>query len=461
MDDIKTRLIAFIERERLIQRSDRILVALSGGPDSVMLLSVLISIKDEYDLTIEAFHLNHQLRSNAIDDEKFVIDLCNEYGVFCTTMTADIQQIADKKSCSVEQAGREERYKLLDLTLQKRNLNKIATAHHADDQIETMIMRMIRGTGVAGLSGIPAKRDQIIRPLLFLTKEEINHYLEEHGLSYVIDETNKEDFFFRNRVRKHIVPLFKKENPNIYDSFQRLAQIAQNAHRFIEVSANEIPIELIDEQAVVLYSDISESEVIVQEYVIRSMMRTCGVTQDISFAHVHDLLDLIHDEKNTTWDYDLPNLKLKRRYDKISASRNDVILQSERYCYPVGKNGVYIFPMEKYTVRMQQHNNSGKVISDDNIKQIDLDKIRFNLYIRNKKPGDFFYPLGMKGKKKLKKYFIDHKIPKEDRQRVPLLLDGDDIVCVLGMQIDERYKMDEQTKSYLQIEYAKWRGEDA
>ena len=455
MDDIKTRVIAFIERERLIQKGDRILVALSGGPDSVMLLSVLMSIKDEYDLTIEAFHLNHQLRKNAADDEKFAMDLCNEYGIYCTTMIADIQQIADKKSCSVEQAGRDERYRLLDLTLQKRNLNKIATAHHADDQIETMIMRMIRGTGIAGLSGIPIRRDEIIRPLLFLTKEEINRYLKEYGLSFVIDETNKEDSFFRNRVRNHIVPLLEKENPNIHESFQRLAQIAQNAHRFIEVSANEIPIGLIDEQAVIRYSDISESEVTVQEYVIRSMMRACGVTQNISFAHVQDLLDLIHDEKNTTWDYNLPNLKIKRRYDKISASRSGAIaiINSEYYHYPIGKNGVYIFPKERYTVRMKPLCTDGKVISDDNIKQIDFDKIRFNLYIRNKKPGDFFCPLGMQGKKKLKKYFIDHKIPKEDRQRVPLLLDGDDIVCILGMQIDERYKIDEKTKSYLQIEY--------
>ena len=453
MDDIKTRVIAFIERERLIQKGDRVLVALSGGPDSVMLLSVLISIKDEYDLKIEAFHLNHQLRKNATDDEKFVMDLCNEYGIYCTTMIADIQQIADKKSCSVEQAGRDERYKLLDLTLQKRNLNKIATAHHADDQIETMIMRMIRGTGIAGLSGIPAKRDKIIRPILFLTKEEINEYLTEHKIPYVIDESNKEDSFFRNRVRNHIVPLFKKENPKIHESFLRLAQIAQNSHEFIDQFANEIPMDITDNQAVVRYADIINVKTIIQEYIIRDMMKACGVMQDISFTHVQNLLDLVNDEQNTTWDYELPNLRIKRRYDKISASLSDTLSEQKHYHYPIGKEGVYIFPKERYIVRMNQNNQSDKIISDDNIKQIDFHKIGSNLYIRNKKAGDFFYPLGMQGKKKLKKYFIDQKIPKEDRQRVPLLVDGDNIVCVLGMQIDERYKIDEQAKRSLQIEY--------
>ncbi len=453
MDDIKTRMIAFIERERLIQKGDRILVALSGGPDSVMLLSVLLSIEDKYDLTIEAFHLNHQLRENAIDDEKFVMDLCNEYGIYCTNMTADIKLLAEEKSCSLEQAGREERYKLLGLTLEKRNLNIIATAHHADDQIETMIMRMIRGTGIVGLSGIPVKRDKIIRPLLFLTKEEINEYLRDHGLSYVIDETNNEDTFFRNRVRNHIVPLFKKENPNVYESFQRLAQIAQKTHEFIDRFANEIPMEITVNQAVVSYLDIINAKTVVQEYIIRAMMEACGITQNISFVHVQNLLDLIHDEQNTTWDYDLPNVKFKRRYDKILSGLSDTFSEQEHYRYPIGKDGVYVFPKERYIVRMKVRNNSGKVKNDKYIKQVDFDKIKFGLYIRNKKLGDFFYPLGMQGKKTLKKYFIDQKIPKEDRLRVPLLVDGDDIICVLGRQIDERYKIDEQTKRYLQIEY--------
>ena len=335
-----------------------------GGPDSVMLLSLLMSIRDEYDLTLEAFHLNHQLRENAINDEKFVKDFCDQLGVYCASMTVDIKQIADSCGCSVEQAGRNERYRLLDLILCERNLNKIATAHHADDQIETMIMRMIRGTGITGLAGIPVKRDNIIRPILFLTKGEIKEYLREHGLSYIIDETNEEDSFFRNRVRNHIVPLLKKENPNVHESFQRLAQIAQNTHKFVEISANNIPIELIEDQAVVLYPDITSLDIIVQEYVIRSMMRACGVTQDISYTHVQNLLDLVHDEKNTTWDYDLPNLRFKRRYDEISVIRNDAISEPEHYHYPIGKEGVYIFPKERYTVRMKAYDISDKIISD-------------------------------------------------------------------------------------------------
>ncbi len=221
------RVLAFCGRENLFSHKDRVLVSLSGGKDSVTLLHILIKMREIYDLSLSAFHLHHGIRDKDADrDEEFCRNLCNAYNIPLHVMHADVPALAKKWECGLEEAGRKERYRLLFAIADQNDCTKIATAHTASDQSETLLMHLIRGAGIRGLAGIRPQNDRLIRPLLCLTSEEILCYTRENNLLFCEDQTNQDTAYFRNYVRHRLLPAIKEKNPAADLSFSHFAEIA-------------------------------------------------------------------------------------------------------------------------------------------------------------------------------------------------------------------------------------------
>ncbi len=453
MENINDRFMRFIVENDLIRRKDKILIALSGGADSVVMTHLLLSIKNEMELTLEAFHLNHQLRDEADEEERFVVDLCSSWKIPCHTHKTDIALLAAQRSISVEEAGREERYRILFDLLTVNSLTKIATAHHMDDNAETMIMRLIRGTGLKGLEGIPPKRNEIIRPMLFLTKEDIFEYSRINRLIYVTDHSNFEPDYLRNRIRFGLIADMKKENPRISQALMHLSQTARINNDFIDRCCETIEIAASDNKAWVDYHQTVGLHDAIKSQLIKNMAKKIQAEKDITFDQIKNILMLLSDGTHTTWDAHLTGSVFKRRYDKLLIERKKEIAAQD-FSYPISQKGTFIFAKERFIIKTKVIKKIEKNTYNPYIKAVDYDKINNNLHVRNKHEGDFFYPLGLNGKKTLKKLFIDEKINKEDRLKVPLLCNASEIICVFGIQIDERYKITQQTDNYLITEYA-------
>lgn len=452
-NEMISRFEKYCKEHKLIEQQDGILIALSGGADSVLLFEMFYAIKEKYGLTLRVFHLNHMLRGSADRDELFVRELCQKNAIECDIFRLEIAHLAKQHHLSEEEAGRNERYRLMHELLNQYGLNKIATAHHADDQAETVLMRIIRGTGLRGLSGIPIRRDEIIRPLLFLKKEEILHYLNDNDIEFMIDETNESNDYFRNRMRNQIIPLLKIENPNILNSIDTLSEIAVQADDYFSKVAEDLISRYSMSPEKIEHQILVEQRPIIVQYVIRKMLSDVGCDKNLSYSHLKIVVDKILETQSTVWDLNLPGCLIERRYNFLAIKTEQLPTESESFCYPIGLHGSYIFAKEQFILRTSEAKKNEKNACNRYIKVIDYDKIKHNLTICNKSEFDFFYPLGLDGKKSLKKYFIDKKVIKEKRIKIPILFDGDQIVCVLGMEIDDRYKITENTKRFFRTEY--------
>lgn len=442
----------FIKEKELLEMGDRVLVALSGGADSVVLLVSLLCLRDEYSLEVEAFHLNHNIRDEAKRDENFCRQLCNDFGVRLHVYSRDIPKEVKESKISEELAGRHARYEIMDELM--AGFTKAATAHHCDDNAETLLMHIIRGSGVKGLCGIAARRDDtLIRPLLCLTKDEIFSFVEKVGCGYVTDKTNFENDYFRNRVRNVLLPEMKKENPNISIALMELSHAAEQYCSLAEDLANEIEITSRNGSLYLRYEDIYNCREIIKYTLILKLCGLCGVESDVSRESIKDLIELISHRERTSWSYDLHKVVFSRFYDtfRVSLAREEI--QCEDFCYPLGKKtGVFIFPKQGFILRLSVAENFKKNGSNKHTTYIDYDKITDNISIRSRKDGDKFRQIGLDGQKSVKKLFIDRKIPRTLRGKIPLLINNDEIVAVIGFETAENFKVDETTQKILSIE---------
>ena len=417
-NEMISRFEKYCKEHKLIERQDGILIALSGGADSVLLFEMFCALKEKYGLTLRVFHLNHMLRETADRDERFVRALCEKKAIKCDSFRLEIDHLAKQQHLSEEEVGRNERYRLMHELANQYGLNKIATAHHADDQAETVLMRIVRGTGLYGLRGIPMRRDEIIRPLLFLKKEEILHYLNDNDIEFMTDETNASNDYFRNRMRNQIIPLLKTENPNILSCIGTLSEIAAQADEYLF----EISVDLINRYNMlpekIEHQILAEQKPIIVQYVIQKMLSDIGCEKNLSFSHLKIATDKIMETESTVWDLNLPGCRIERRYRFLAIRTEHLSSESESFCYPIGLRGSYIFAKEQFILRTSEAKKNEKNACNHYIKVIDYDKIKHNLTIRNKSELDFFYPLGLNGKKSLKKYFIDKKVIKEKREGI-------------------------------------------
>ena len=453
----------YILKNELIDKGDNILVALSGGPDSVCLLHILARLRSEFDLRLGAIHINHLLRGEeAIEDENYTKELCRFLDVENYVERIDIATIAEKEGQSIELAGREERYKAFNKIKEKFSYNKIAVAHNSNDQAETILMRLMRGSGLEGLTGIKAKReDGIIRPILCLNRNEIEGYCNEYKLEPRIDKSNYEKIYNRNKVRLDILPYMKENfNEDIIDTLNRMALLLQKDNEYLEEVATMAYRKYCKEEKdkIIVSKELfeNEKEAITTRILKRSFKNISNSHKNFEMKHIVDIIELsklgTNKEVHLTNGIVVQNIygdiifkQRKNKEDNIKL--NEVYIKKEDFFNKI--------EFSKYEIELQiiSKKNNIEFSNNDLIKFFDYDKIEEGIIIRNRKDGDKMVPIGMKGTKKLKDIFINSKIPKEIRDIIPIVCFDEKIAWVVGVKVSEQFKVTSNTKQILKITF--------
>jgi len=466
-----------IEKHRLLGKGDRVLAAVSGGPDSVALLKILKQLSDEgYDLTLAAAHLNHGLRGAESDrDEMFVRDLCAFLKVPFFSGRADIGEAVGRKGGSLEEACRRERYAfLLDVT-RREAMDRIALGHHRDDQAETVLMRLLRGSGPEGLRGMqPLREGLYIRPLIDVTRDEILGFLEREGAAFVEDRSNKGDAFLRNRIRRRLLPMLMKEyNPRLVDTLGRTAEILRVEDDYIQGVVKDLlgrwtTTGAEGELRVPLEELLSLHEA-VRRRIIRSILLDFSPLKNgIGFHHVDAVMKIL--AAGSRGDVlDMPfRVRVRReagmlRFERKTGAFRDG-LQEEgrnqrgaredgRYAYDVDVPGRIHIPQWGRALAFQFEARRQAAVESERIVFLDPEAIRFPLQVRSWIPGDRMEPLGMKGKKKkIQDIFVNRKIPRRERRSIPLLVDRESVLWIAGLMMSERARVTNRTGRVLKIE---------
>lgn len=453
----------FIEKNELIKKGDGVVVGLSGGPDSVCLLHLLHSIKEEYDLKIVGAHINHMIRGEeANKDEEYAKELCKSLGLDFHSIRVDIEGLAKKEGVSTETAGRDVRYGFFQKIRKEYGYNKIATAHNANDQAETILMRIMRGTGIEGLLGIPVKRDGVfIRPILGIERNDIEEYCEKNKLNPRIDKTNLETIYSRNRIRLDILPYMKEHfNEDIVNTINRMSEILSFDNDFInkevEKEYKEKCIEK-EERIIIKKELFLGDKAIITRVIRKSLTNVSKSIYDFELKHINDVISL--NNIGTNKRIDLPNgiiaeniygdieIKKKEALDKsfkkeeteIIIEKKDIDKEELEY---LGYN--FKFQVLKDAKKLKFNNN-------DLIKYFDYDKLNKCVILRARKNGDKIVPFGMKGSKKLKDIFINMKVPKNQRDITPILQFDDNIAWVVDVKLSDIFKVTKDTKTILKV----------
>ncbi len=451
-----------IEKYDLIEKGDKIVVAISGGPDSVCLLHALYQLREEYNLKLYGAHLNHNFRGiEAQLDARYVSDLCEDLDILYFIKSVDVPLYAKEYGLSPEEAGRILRYDFFEEVAQRADVTKIAVAHNKNDQAETVLMRLLRGTGLQGLTAMHIKRGKIIRPLLNIDRESIERYCKIYNLSPRIDKSNLETIYYRNKIRLELIPYLEENyNPNIMANLVRTAEILKKDFDFIEEEAREIYINLIiaqNEYRLELpIKGIQELHNSLQSRVIRlAAEQLLGRQEILEYKHVQDVLELIQ-RGITGKKITLPmGLIAKISYKDICFTIEDQEDEVFHYELPIGGSFVLEEIDGTFTTRVVDREDITEISRDKYRKYFDYDEIKDVLNVRNRREGDRFYPLGLTGSKKLKDFFIDYKISRDEREKTPLVCDGDEIMWVVGLRISEKYKITDKTDRILEIIFDK------
>ncbi|MDO5048030.1 MAG: tRNA lysidine(34) synthetase TilS [Anaerococcus sp.] len=439
-----------IKEYDLISRGDTIIIGASGGPDSQFLIYALNELKDDLGFNIILAHLNHLHRKEAKFDQDLVEKTGDLLGIKTITRARSMDDYAKEMKISPEDAGRRLRYEFFRSILPKYPKGKIAVAHTFDDQAETVLMRIIRGSGIGGLRAMAYKNADIIRPILDIQKDDLIAYLNEKSIAYAIDKTNLATDYRRNKIRLDIIPRIEDLNPNFKKSLVNLSHLAKDERSINEPYVKEIYDKLVktkDSKAIIFDKDTYESlKDPIKARVIRLAISDLkGEVKDFSkenldlFLSLSDLSygkKIIKDDISFMKSYNYYELRLGDI--KVDKKVEEIYLGD-----PLKFDGWSI----KATRAKREERSKNK-----NIAYFDLDKVNFPLRIRYRKAGDKFRPLGMGGHKKLKDFFIDQKIDKNKRSKIPLILSDSSIIWVVGMRMSEDYKVDSTSKNILKIE---------
>ena len=450
----------------MISGIERVLIALSGGPDSVCLLNVLNNLKEELRLNLHVLYVDHGLRPEETPGEiEFSKVLCGKLNLPFITKSINVQSYAQEKGMNRQEAARELRYRAFEEAAIEINANKIAVGHTADDQAETILMRLLRGTGPTGLSGIPQVRGKIIRPLIEIQRKEIEQYLEEKKIDYIVDSSNLKKDYVRNKIRLSLMPLIKEINPNIIDTLSRTAAIFREEERYFEVLVEKTSMNLIsrktDSRIELFLTPLAAMEKIILRRILRRAIDETTGIRGINFVHIEDIVDLIKRGKAGDRLYLPQGIRAIMGYSTLILTSESPSKLNECTLKVPGEmvlkeSGILICA----TIEEYQEPEDRDLISTlesrlSTFTVFDADRLIFPLTVRPRRKGDFFYPLGFGRKKKLQDFFVNEKVPRDERDAIPLIMSGDDIVWVVGYRADERFKVTNVTKRVLNIEVKK------
>lgn len=452
------KVIKTINEYNMFCKGDKVVVGVSGGPDSICLLHILNKLKKEIGIELVVAHINHCLRGEeALKDQKYVEEFCKNINVKCFVKVAKVHDISNEKNISCEMAGREVRYEFFKEILNKVGGQKIALAHNANDQAETVFMRIMRGTGMEGLVGIKPVREEIyVRPILHINRSEIEDYCKKNKLNPRIDKTNLENIFTRNKIRLELIPYIKKNfNEDIIESVNRMSETIKIDNDFINEISKQIYRKYCKntKDKVIIYKEaFNENEAVLTRIIRMALEHLKGDLRNFEKIHIYDIIKI---QKHTTGKkIMLPNnIEALNNYGDINIYiKKDDIKKDDRE-YKLTLNKVNKLPLEKLIIQLKLNNEKNPYNFNKNnlIKYFDYDKIKGDIKLRYRKNGDKISPLGMKGNKKLKDLFMDLKIPKNERDNIPLICFQNDIAWIVGYRISDKFKIDEDTKNILQI----------
>lgn len=446
-----------IEKYRMLSRGDRVIVGISGGVDSVALLSVLNKLSRTYDISLVVAHLNHKLRGQeSRRDEMFVKEMALELDLPCEIKSVAVREFK-KKGMTLQEAAREVRFLFFSSLIQKHRAQKVALGQTADDQAETIVMRFIRGAGLAGLKGIPPVRDEmIIHPLIEVRREEIEAYVSEEGLSYVEDSSNRKDAYLRNRIRRHLIPMLEGYNPNLKTSLGRMGQVLLQEDQYMRAKAQEVWSRIVRWDGDAVSLDLIEFRNLhpaLQFRLLRqSVESVSGINaKRLGVTHILSLADLAVGGRPHAVIHLPDKITARRIYDRLEIGKGERP-SSPVFDYAVTFPGItHIRELGKKLIIefVDQWN-----LREGSPHSVFLDSRRLQppFRVRNYRHGDRFRPLGMTGLKKIKDCFIDWKVPMEERARVPLIISGDAIVWVVGYRISQDVRVTAKTERVISME---------
>jgi tRNA(Ile)-lysidine synthase len=448
---------SFIEQNNLLSEGDLVLIGLSGGPDSVALLRLLASLRKPLRLSLAAVYVNHQLRPRAAaKEERFCQELCHRYGIDLTLVSENVTELAKKKNMSIEEASRDFRYSLYEFIANEDGHDRIALGHHADDQAETILFRIIRGTGPDGLAGIPVKRDKFIRPLLGVSKQGILDYLKKLGQAYCEDRSNRDVTYSRNFIRQKLLPSIRERlNPEVDGSLLRLSEIAVSESQFLERIVDKVVRKavqispggkfILDLNIVCGYDD----------WLRRRLLRRCvrklsGTISVPSREVVERLLGLVEGRSKAI---SLPDGLRALRVDDRLVLQAGRVGSFEQALKLDGRTRLEL-PSLSFTAELSEYDGEPvQKARRSNKVELDWNRIEPPLSVRSIRAGDRFQPLNLAGTKKVGNYLTDSKVPTIFRDETVLVCDQIGIVWLVGFEIDERVKITRGTRKVLTIEY--------
>lgn len=439
----------FIRLNSLLQNNDSILIAVSGGIDSMVLLNLFLQIQSEFNLKLGIVHINHSLRNNESDmDARFVKSIAKNKNLFCFIEKTKTKIIAKNNKGNLQEVAREIRYDVFLRTAKENNFNKIATAHNKNDNAETVFMNLTRGTGIFGLQGIPIRRENIIRPLMFASRSEIFQFAKINKIKWREDSSNKSLKYTRNIIRNKIFPFLEKQlNQNIIDSFNNISINSRSVVNYFNSISEELNSKIIkteNDSKILNIEELLKTDSFIRDLIFHEVLTELKI--EPTFLKIKSFIDAINLQVGKS-------IELSGNYNLYRERNNLVVLKntiSSKFYFKIANEGLHQ-NLEIIKVKKSKF----EILRDRNIEYINADKIKFPLTFRNWKQSDYFYPLGLGGKKKLSDYFIEQKIERREKTKIPILLYQNKIIWVVGLRLDDRFKITTETKNIYKLVYRK------
>ncbi len=429
------RFLQYTEKENLFRFEDKILLTLSGGIDSMVMLDLFLRAR----LNIAAAHVNFQLRGeDSEQDEAFVREICREQSIEIYSTRFNTTEYVKEQGISVQMAARRLRYQWFEDIRKEHRYDYIATAHNRDDHIETTLINLVRGTGIRGLTGINNKSGHIIRPLLFLSRKEITEYANQNHITYREDISNLKTTYTRNKIRHEVLPVLRQINPRFDDTIMENMSRLREVETIYEHNINQVKSELMNTQK-------GATRISIEGLKKLHPVRTClfEILKDFGFSN--QITDDVLDSLSAT-----PGKQFFSSSHRLLRDRDELIIteyrQQEDKKYYIEKDTAEINEPVALTFSEMAIKPPFEIPSDKNVACLDMEKLIFPLILRRWKPGDYFKPLGMQDMKKISDFLIDNKISRIEKENTWMLVSNTQVVWIIGKRIDDRYKITGTTK---------------